>query len=104
MTDYQPVCETPDLGPGQSREVEAHGERVLLMNLGQRYYALEALCPESGTPLELGRPGNGDQVVCPDDQARYDVRSGERVGGQGRALRRYDVRIEENVIKVGPPR
>lgn len=103
MSEYESVLQTPDLGPGQSCEVEAHGRRILLLNLGQTYYALEARCPESGGTLRLGAPGTGDRLVCPDDHAEYGIPSGERLDADGRPLRRYAVRIEGNAIKVGPP-
>ena len=102
MSDYQTVLETPELGPGHAREVEAHGRRVLVLNLGQRYYALDARCPESGDRLELrlGRPD--DRLVCPADDAAYDL-EGRRTDQGGPALARYDIRVEGNSIQVGPP-
>lgn len=103
MSDYESVLETPELGPGQSREVEVHGDHVLLLNLGQTYYALESRCPASGTPLELRPRRPDDRLVCPDDDAEYDLETGERLDGDGRPLRRYDVRIEGNIIQIGPP-
>ena len=103
MSEYESVLETRDLGPGQSREVEVHGHTVLLINLGQMYYAVEARCPESGSALELQPHRQNDRLVCPDHAAEYDLGSGERLDGSGRALRRYPVRVEDNVIKVGPP-
>jgi nitrite reductase/ring-hydroxylating ferredoxin subunit len=103
MTDYESVLETRDLGPGQTREVEVHGARVLLLNIGQIYYAVEARCPESGSALEVRTRRQDDRLICPEDAAEYDLASGERLNGSGRPLRRYAVRVEGNVIKVGPP-
>ena len=103
MADYERVLETRDLGPGQSREVEVHGSRVLLLNIGQIYYAVEARCPESGSVLEVRPRRQHDRLVCPEDAAEYDLESGERVDATGRPLRRYALRVEGNVIKVGPP-
>lgn len=102
MPEYESVLQTPDLGPGHAREVQVRGAPVLVLNLGQTYYALDARCPESGTTLEL-QLGRHDRLVCPDDEAEFDIQSGERLGREGRPLRRYDVRIEGNAIKVGPP-
>ncbi|HUE77086.1 MAG TPA: nitrite reductase (NAD(P)H) small subunit [Longimicrobiales bacterium] len=103
MSDYESVLETRDLGPGQSREVEVRGDRVLLLNIGQIYYAVEARCPESGAALEVRTRRQRDRLICPDDAAEYDLASGERLDGSGRPLHRYAVRVEGNVIKVGPP-
>ena len=103
MTQYESVLETRDLGPGHSREVRIDGRSVLVLNIAQIYYALESRCPDSGTTLEL-RPSPGDdRLVCPADEAEYAVPTGERLNGPGRPLRRYDVRVEGNHIKIGPP-
>lgn len=102
MSEYESVLQTPDLGPGHAREVQVRGTPVLVLNLGQTYYALDARCPESGSTLEL-QLGGGGRLVCPDDEAAFDIESGERLGHEGRPLRRYDVRIQGNAIKVGPP-
>ncbi len=103
MAEFVPVLRTPELGPGEMREVEAHGERLALVNVGQTYYAVSAYCPKDG--LNLAREGRlkGDLLICPNDDWAYDVRTGERVdppGGVG--LRRYAIRVEENEIKIGP--
>lgn len=102
MSEFESVLGTRDLGPGQSREVEVHGDAVLLINIGQMYHAVEARCPESGSALELRARRQADRLVCPADAAEYDLASGERLDGSGRPLRRYPVRVEGNVIKVGP--
>ena len=103
MSDYRSVLETRELGPGQTREIQVGGEPVLLLNLGQIYYAVEARCPESGEALELRARRPNDRLVCPKDDAEYDLQSGERMDASGRPLRRYAVRVEGNAIKVGPP-
>lgn len=103
MQDYVPVLRTPELGPGQMREVRAHGRRLVVVNVGQTYYALAARCPNDGT--DLGREGRlkGFWLICPRDDAAYDVRTGERVDRPaGPPLARYAIRVAENQIQVGP--
>jgi nitrite reductase/ring-hydroxylating ferredoxin subunit len=103
METYETVLRTPDLGPGAVAAVEAHGRAVAVANVGQRYYAVDATCPVDGT--NLGRDGtlDGELLICPNDQARFDVRTGARVDG-GRALAAHDIRVEGNEVLVGPPR
>lgn len=100
MSTFESVLQTPDLGPGQSREVEVQGRRILILNIGQIYYAFEGRCPETGTQLELA---SNLHLVCPDHEDEYDTPSGEPIDGGGRPLRRYAVRVEGNTIKIGPP-
>jgi nitrite reductase/ring-hydroxylating ferredoxin subunit len=104
MAEFEAVLRTPELGPGEMREVEAQGTRVVVANVGQTYYAVEGACPVEGA--HLGREGRlrGYVLVCPTGHAEYDVRTGERVSPEeGPGLRRYAVRVEANEIKIGPP-
>lgn len=105
MDEYEGVLRTPDLGPGQVREVEAHGEKLALMNVGQTYYAVDARCPEDGTNLATEGRLRGDLLVCPTDHSAYDIRTGDRVEPPGEpGLRSYAIRVEGNEIRVGPAR
>ncbi len=104
MAEYVPVFRTPELGPGDMREVQAHGETLVLVNVGQTYYALSAHCPNDG--LNLAREGRlqGDLLICPNDGWAYDVRTGQRVRpSSGPSLQRYAIRVAENEILIGPP-
>lgn len=102
MSDYEPVLQTADLGPGHTRQVQVHGRPILVLNLAQTYYALDARCPDSGAELQL-QLGRHARLVCPEDAAEFDIRSGQRLDHDGAPLRRYDVRIAGNAVKIGPP-
>lgn len=104
MADFEAVLHTPELGPGEMREVEAHGETLALLNVGQTYYALDARCP--GDDRNLAREGclRGDHLECPGDHALYDVRTGRRLDQPTRTgLRSYAIEVAGNEIRVGPP-
>jgi nitrite reductase/ring-hydroxylating ferredoxin subunit len=102
--DFVPVVRTPDLGPGDVREVSAHGRSVGVTNVGQTYYAFDAACPVDGTNLARDGVLRGDVIKCPGDKAEFDVRTGERVDSGGdAALERFAIRVEGNEVKVGPP-
>ncbi|MGH7448880.1 MAG: Rieske (2Fe-2S) protein [Longimicrobiales bacterium] len=103
MADFETVLRTPELGPGHVAGVLAHGREIAVANVGQTYYALDAICPIDGTNLARAGRIDGDVLICPNDDARFDIRTGERVDGGG-ALRAHSVRIEGNEIRVGPPR
>lgn len=104
MDEYVPVVRTPELGPGEMREVVAHGETLVVVNVGQTYYALTARCPGDG--VNLAREGRleGDLLICPGDGRTYDVRSGECVRPAGaEGLVRYSLRVEDNEVRIGQP-
>jgi nitrite reductase/ring-hydroxylating ferredoxin subunit len=98
--EFQPVLRTPELGPGHLRQVELGDAALVIANVGQTYYALETPCGHHAADAAI----ENDELVCRADGTRYDVRTGARLsppGGNG--LRRYRLRVEGNLIKVGPP-
>jgi 3-phenylpropionate/trans-cinnamate dioxygenase ferredoxin component len=101
MNEYETVLRTPELGPGAIVEVQAHGRDLAVANVGQTYFAFEAACPVDGTNLARHGRLDGDLITCPNDDARFDVRTGRQVDGDG-SLRAHTVRIEGNEIRVGP--
>lgn len=103
MSEFETVLRTPELGPGDIAEVHAHGHDLAVANVGQTYYALDARCPVDGTNLARDGRLDGDLLICPNDAARFDVRTGERVDGGG-SLRSHSIRVEGNEVRVGPPR
>jgi len=102
MAEYQAVVKTAELGPGQLLEVEVGGETLMVANIGQTYYALSALCPNDGTNLVQEGELDGDEIVCPHDGRRFDLRTGASLeSNDPRPLERYAIRVEENEVKVG---
>ena len=100
--DFIAVIRTPELGPGDVREVSAHGKAMGVTNVGQTYYAFDASCPVDGTNLARNGLLRGDVIKCPRDEAEFDVRTGERLDSDDAGLERYAIRVEENQVKVGP--
>jgi nitrite reductase/ring-hydroxylating ferredoxin subunit len=98
--DFLPVLRTPDLGPGQLRQVRVGDHALVIANVGQTYYALETPCDRHAADAAI----EDDELVCRANGARYDVRTGARLSPPGGSrLRRYRLRIEGNEIMVGPP-
>lgn len=104
MREFEAVLRTQELGPGEVREVRAHGKTLALINIGQTYHALDAHCPEDGTNLAADGRLMGDLLICPVDHAAFDARTGRRVRpAPGPGLERYAIRVVENAILIGPP-
>lgn len=105
MANFEAVLSTPELGPGEIREVEAHGETLALLNVDQTYYALAARCPADATNLAREGRLHGHRLECPGDHALFDVRTGRRVDQPDRSgLRSYAIEVAGNQIRIGPPR
>ena len=103
MEEFETVLRTPELGPGAVARVQAHGRDIALANVGQTYYAVTARCPVDGTDLASSGRLRGELLECPHDAAQFDVRTGEQVNGDS-VLESHAVRVEGNLVRVGPPR
>jgi 3-phenylpropionate/trans-cinnamate dioxygenase ferredoxin component len=103
MASFEAVMRTPDLGPGDLREVQVHGRHIALANVGQTYYALDARCPVDGTNLARDGRLDGDLLICPNDRAQFDIRTGRQVDGSGE-LGQHAIQVQGNQVLVGPPR
>src|SRR6478735_4840168 len=53
MADWEKVGVVGDVPTGDMREIEAHGERLVLANLDGTYYAFGAWCTHVGTSLAM---------------------------------------------------
>ena len=94
------VVDVADLGPGQTRAVEAEGAKLLVCNAEGRFYAIENRCPHARVRLD-GAALHGCILECPVHGGRLDVRDGSP---QGYPIRRsaltYTVRPREGRIAI----
>ena len=72
------VAEIDQIPPGQMKAVTVHDENVVLVNLGDSYFAFNARCPHRGGPLAEGALWE-ETIQCPWHHHRYDVRTGQNV-------------------------
>jgi len=83
MSQLIPVLPLTALREGDVVPCQVGQRRILLCMVEGRYYAVDALCPHAGQPLDRGRL-EGFELVCPLHRARFDVRSGAAVKGPAR--------------------
>lgn len=89
--DLTSGVEASALKEGQPFLGQAFGEPVVLVRRGERVHALGATCSHYGGPLAEGLVVDG-QLRCPWHHARFDLQTGEAVGGPAlNALPRYTV-------------
>jgi 3-phenylpropionate/trans-cinnamate dioxygenase ferredoxin component len=103
MATFEAVMRTPDLGPGSLKEVQVHGRNIALANVGQTYYAVDAQCPVDGTNLARDGRLDGERLICPNDNAAFDIRTGRRLDQGAGELHPHSIRVEGNEVLVGPP-
>ena len=70
------VAAAADIPPGTRRLAEIDGRRIVIFNLGGKFYALNNRCPHRGGSLFHGKQTAFAYDECPDELARWLVAEG----------------------------
>ena len=98
--DFVKVAATNDIQPSQMKEVEVAGEKVCVINVEGKFYAIDNVCTHEGGPLAEGTL-EGYEVECPWHGSRFDVRTGEVINPPAETPQPlYEVKVEDNNILV----
>lgn len=84
------VAKKGDIPIGKMMGVEIGDKKVLIVNFGGKFYAMDAVCSHMGGDLSRGR-FESDIVICPRHGAQYDVRTGKLVKDVGFAAKALTV-------------
>jgi 3-phenylpropionate/trans-cinnamate dioxygenase ferredoxin subunit len=94
------VAKTDDIPAGQMKGVNKNGKDILLTNIGGKYYAIGGKCTHVGGDLSKGKL-NGNIVTCPRHGSKFDVTTGQQIGGPAKQNEpAYAVKTEGNIIKI----
>ncbi len=94
------VASVNDLSSEQMRGVKAGNQAVLLVNLKGNYYAIRNVCTHAGCLLSDGDL-NGEIVQCECHGSRFNVKTGEVVGGPAKKPEQtFKVQIEKDKIML----
>jgi len=74
--DFVKVSDTKDIQPSHMKEVQVDGEKICIVNVDGKYYAIGSICTHEGGPLADGTL-EGYEVECPWHGSKFDVRTGE---------------------------
>lgn len=113
MSKFIEVAKTGDLKSGTMKMVMAEGREILLVRVGDKYYAVDNRCPHMKGDLSQGKL-EGTVVTCPRHGSQFDISNGQVVrwlkGGlmsklgsalkMSKALKVYNVRIERDRVLV----
>ena len=99
--EFTPVIPEDELPQDGVLRVEADGVGVLLGRSSDgEVCAIAATCNHFGGPLEEGER-EGDTIICPLHQSRFDLRSGEVIDGPAVFPQsRYEARVRDGKIEV----
>jgi ferredoxin-nitrite reductase len=94
------VCSINDLKPGVGYLASAKEKQLALFrHTDGRIFAVDAVCPHAGGPLEEG-PMRNCEVMCPLHDYKFDLITGRCSTDPGLALTTYPVFIEDNHVWV----
>lgn len=100
MAEFVKVATVQEIKPAQGKLVQAGGKDIALFNVNGEFYAIDDTCAHAGGPLSEGAL-DGTTVTCPWHGSKYDVRSGQVLGGptlQGVAS--YRIKVEGGDIFI----
>lgn len=92
------VGEVTDWQDGMAREVKVHKKPMSVVRMGDRFFALNSVCPHMGGPLSCG-PVKDGKIYCPWHDWGFDLETGACPNGH--RVERYQVIVEEGQVKVG---
>ena len=80
--------------------VEVSGQKIAMFILGDKYYAIENVCPHRGGPLAEGIVA-GDEVICPWHGSRFNIKTGAFLTPPARqGVKSFPVRVAGNDVEV----
>lgn len=102
MSDYQRVATVDEISPGSRKSVIVDDRSVLLIRVGDDYFAIEDLCTHDGQPLADGKL-ESTEIECGRHGGRFSL-------GTGKATRMpaitpvatFSVEIRGSDIFIGP--
>ena len=104
MADYERVAKMGEIPDGGMMQVVAHGEPVGLYRVGGDVFAISDYCTHEETFLTDGEfEAELLEVECPLHGSRFNVATGEvRILPATRPVPTYQIKIEDDVVLVGP--
>ncbi|HUR83931.1 MAG TPA: Rieske 2Fe-2S domain-containing protein [Solirubrobacteraceae bacterium] len=86
------ACRVDDVPRGEGRALTIDGRRIAIFRAGGGWYALDAVCPHRGGPLEDGIVCDR-AVICPLHERRFDLQTGASpAAGDGVTAHSVEVR------------
>lgn len=80
VSEWRPVLDADELQAGQPKRITVEGTAIALFRRGNQVYAINAVCPHAGGPLEKGMV-EGETVQCPWHDSVFDLTDGSIVHG-----------------------
>jgi len=100
MTELLEVARVDDVPDGGRKSLIVDDVPVLLLHVGDEFYAIEDICTHDGQPLSDG-PLAGCEITCPRHGARFDIRTGKPLCMPAiEPVPTYEVEIREGSVYI----
>jgi 3-phenylpropionate/trans-cinnamate dioxygenase ferredoxin subunit len=113
MSKFTQIAKIEELTSGTMKTVMAEGREILLVRVGDKYFATDNRCPHMKGDLSRGKL-EGTVVTCPRHGSQFDITSGQvvrwlkgglmsKLGGvlkAPKALTIYNLKVENGKILV----
>ncbi len=98
--DFVKVADTNEIMPSQIKEVEVDGQKIIIVNIEWKYYAIGSICTHEGGPLVDGTI-QGYEVECPWHGSKFDVRTGNVTSPPANEPEpSYEIKVDGNQILI----
>ena len=98
--DFFDVCTLEELREEGRKVIDIKNQKIALFFLEGKVYAINAVCPHKGGPLEEGELDD-EEVICPWHSFMYNVKTGVCLNHPGFSVRTFKVKVENDQVKVG---
>ena len=99
MSGLVRICSVDDVPLGEGRTLVLAGRRIALFRAESGWYALDAVCPHKGGPLADGILAERS-VTCPLHERRFDLLTGEALGGGCPAVQAHRVEVRDGQVFI----
>jgi nitrite reductase/ring-hydroxylating ferredoxin subunit len=101
--DWHDTGMSSNTGEGQSsRRIEIGTLAVLMVNVGERWLAIEDRCSHAGCAFSDDGEVDGTVIVCNCHGSEFDLRTGAVLAPPATApIATYPVRVRHNRLEVG---
>lgn len=92
------VGNVEDWVDGSIKDVKVHKKPMSVARVGDRFFAVNSICPHMGGPLSCGKI-EGGKIHCPWHEWSFDLETG--CSANGHRIDRYRVVVKDGVVNIG---
>lgn len=102
VLNWVEVASCDDIWEGEMLDVEADGQKVLLVNCPGGIRAYRDRCPHQRMALSEGK-FDGQAITCCAHLWQFDAATGKGINPHNSQLLSYAVKVKNNLIYIGLP-